>query len=124
MLEIQAHRAEFAKTYCADQVFINPPYSENETTEDYSRRVAEDILASVDGLHRGFDVVVEAAGALECMQIGLQVCRPGGTCKHYTPLSLSTIEVTRFRCSGGRIQRRMASYSHNGHLFKTAQRQR
>jgi threonine dehydrogenase-like Zn-dependent dehydrogenase len=117
VLEIQAHRAEFAKTYCADQVFINPPHNENETTEEYSQRVAKDILTSVDGLYRGFDVVVEAAGALECMQIGLQVCRPGGTCKQYPPLSHSSIELTGFRCSGGRIQRRMASHSHDGHLF-------
>jgi D-xylulose reductase len=81
VLEIQPHRADFAKTYCADQVFVNPPHKENESSEDYSRRVAREILASVDGLYRGFDVVVEAAGALECMQIGIQVCRPGGTCK-------------------------------------------
>ncbi|EXJ75275.1 uncharacterized protein A1O5_01971 [Cladophialophora psammophila CBS 110553] len=79
VFEVQPHRAEFAKTYCADQAFVNPPRHLNETTEEYSNRVAKHILSSVDGLYRGFDVVVEAAGAEECMQIGLHVCKPGGT---------------------------------------------
>ncbi|KEF62068.1 uncharacterized protein A1O9_00040 [Exophiala aquamarina CBS 119918] len=83
ILEIQPHRAEFAKSYCADYVFVNPSRAgESETTEEYSQRVSQHILSSVDGLYRGFDVVVEAAGAEECMQIGLQVVRPGGTCEN------------------------------------------
>lgn len=60
---------------------MNPPHLPSETTENYSIRVAKHILDSVPGLDRGFDVVIEAAGAEECMQIGIQVCKPGGTCK-------------------------------------------
>lgn len=81
-MEIQPHRAEFAKSYCADQVFVNPARKEKETTEEYSTRVSKEILSSVDGLYRGFDVVIEAAGAEDCMQIGLQVTRPCGTCEY------------------------------------------
>jgi D-xylulose reductase len=80
-MEIQPHRAEFAKTFCADQAIVNPPRSDREKTEEYSERVAKLILNSVDGVHRGFDVCIEATGAEECMQIGMKVCRPGGPCE-------------------------------------------
>ena len=80
-LEKQPHRAEFAKTYCADHVFVNPPKTAGEETLAYSRRVSKHILESVPGLDRGFDVCIEASGAEECMQMGLILCRPGGCCK-------------------------------------------
>ncbi|OQU93639.1 hypothetical protein CLAIMM_00121 [Cladophialophora immunda] len=79
VFEKQPHRAEFAKEYCADFVFQNPPRDPEESNNAYVSRVSKDILESVPGLHRGFDVCIEAAGAEECMQLGIKLCRPGGT---------------------------------------------
>ena len=79
-LKKQKHRVEFAKHYCADEAFQNPPRLEGETTSAYATRVSNDILSKVEGLDRGFDVCIEASGAEECMQIGMKLCRPGGTC--------------------------------------------
>lgn len=81
VFERQRHRAEFAKGYCADDVFVNPPRQPDETTSAYATRVSQHILGNVPGLHRGFDICIEAAGAEECMQLGVKLCRPGGTCK-------------------------------------------
>ncbi|KIX03569.1 chlorophyll synthesis pathway protein BchC [Rhinocladiella mackenziei CBS 650.93] len=78
-LEKQPHRAEFAKRFTGGNVFVNPERLSGETTEQYSRRVAKDILDHTPGLYRGFDVCIEATGAEECMQMGITVCRPGGT---------------------------------------------
>lgn len=80
-LEKQAHRAEFARGFGGDQAFVNPARLAGETTEAYSARVAKHILDHSPGLYRGFDVCIEATGAEECMQMGIAVCRPGGTCK-------------------------------------------
>lgn len=79
VLEKEAHRAEFAKKYCADQVFQNPPKTPGEQTREYAVRVSNHILENVTGLYRGFDVCIEASGAFECMQMGIKLCRPGGT---------------------------------------------
>jgi D-xylulose reductase len=79
VLEKEAHRAEFAKEYCADQVFVNPPrQSPGESTGSHSDRVSKHILDNMEGLYRGFDVCIEASGKEECMQMGIKVCRPGG----------------------------------------------
>ena len=75
------HRAEFARSYCADYAFVNPPKVAGEGSLTYSRRVATQILSEVPGLSRGFDLCIEASGAEECMQMGLILCRPGGCCK-------------------------------------------
>jgi threonine dehydrogenase-like Zn-dependent dehydrogenase len=83
VLEKQTHRAEFAKQYCADHVFVNPPREVGEQTLAYSRRVGREIIEGVPGLRRGFDVCIEAAGAEECMQMGLILCRPGGCCRSF-----------------------------------------
>lgn len=105
MFEIQPHRAAFAKQYCADDAFVNPPRNPGETTENYSTRVAKHILESVPGLARGFDVVIEAAGAEECMQIGIQVCKPGGTCKWERSSAAMAAAFTNTECRypGGHI---------------------
>ncbi|KAH8807134.1 chaperonin 10-like protein [Xylogone sp. PMI_703] len=79
VLEKQRHRVEFSKRYCSDYAFENPPYNQGEDTEAYSERVSQQILKGVPGLARGFDVYFDATGAEECMQIGIKLCRPGGT---------------------------------------------
>ena len=79
VLEKAAHRAEFAKSYCADQVFQSPDMEKGETTSAYSTRVSKHILDNVSGLHRGFDVCIEACGAEVTMQMGLKLCKPNGT---------------------------------------------
>ena len=80
VFEKQPHRAKFAKKYCADYVFQNPPRDPDETNSEYVTRISQQILGNVPGLHRGFDVCIEATGAEECMQLGIKLCRPGGTC--------------------------------------------
>jgi D-xylulose reductase len=81
ILEKMPHRAEFARSYCADYAFVNPPKEADEGALAYSRRVAKKILSEVPKLDRGFDICIEASGAEECMQMGLILCRPGGCCK-------------------------------------------
>jgi threonine dehydrogenase-like Zn-dependent dehydrogenase len=83
VLEKTAHRAAFARTYCANQVFENPPYDPGETTSEYATRVSKHIMENVPGIHRGFDVCIEAAGEEECMQMGIKLCKPNGTCKFW-----------------------------------------
>ncbi|PGH08301.1 chlorophyll synthesis pathway protein BchC [Polytolypa hystricis UAMH7299] len=80
VFEKQTHRVEFAKSYCADHAFQNPPRNNpDETTQAYATRVSKHILESVPGVGRGFDICIEATGAEECMQMGIKLCRPGGT---------------------------------------------
>jgi threonine dehydrogenase-like Zn-dependent dehydrogenase len=40
-------------------------------------------MENVPGIHRGFDVCIEAAGEEECMQMGIKLCKPNGTCKFW-----------------------------------------
>jgi D-xylulose reductase len=80
VLEKEPHRTEFAKTYCADQVFVNPPREKGEITSAYATRVSKHISANVCGLQRGgFDVCIEACGAEETMQMGIMLAKHGGT---------------------------------------------
>lgn len=89
VLDKETHRAEFARGYCADLAFVSPPReSANEPSEVYSDRVSKHILENVSGLHRGFDVCIEASGVEVCMQIGIKCCRPGGTCEYSVAVKL------------------------------------
>jgi D-xylulose reductase len=83
ILEKQPHRAQFARTYCADYTFVNLQRTAEDDAETfhYSNRVSTHILKNVPGLNRGFDVCLEATGAEECMQMAILLCRPGGTCR-------------------------------------------
>jgi D-xylulose reductase len=81
VFEKQEHRVEFAKNYCADYAFQNLSRAPDETTQAYANRASQNILQNVPGIGRGFDICIEAAGAEECMQMGIKLCRPGGTCK-------------------------------------------
>lgn len=83
VVEKQAHRVDFAKRYCADVAIQTPPKEEGQDSEEYAQNFAFDVLAQVPeaSRNRGFDVCIDASGAAECMQMGIELCRPGGTCK-------------------------------------------
>lgn len=83
VIEKEPHRAQFATKFTADQVFVNSPRSPSESLEDYSSKLAKHILDNVKDLNRGFDIVIEAAGAAECMNTGIRVVRPNGICKYH-----------------------------------------
>ncbi|KAL4861580.1 hypothetical protein BDV12DRAFT_203873 [Aspergillus spectabilis] len=79
VFEKQRHRVEFAQKYCADYAFQNPAREPEEDNQAYATRASRHILDNVPGVGRGFDICIEAAGAEECMQMGIKLCRPGGT---------------------------------------------
>jgi threonine dehydrogenase-like Zn-dependent dehydrogenase len=81
VLEKDPYRAEFARSYCANQVYENLPYEKDETVTAYSLRMSKHIMENTLGLYRGFDVCIEASGAFECMQMGINLCKPNGTCE-------------------------------------------
>jgi threonine dehydrogenase-like Zn-dependent dehydrogenase len=91
VVERQKHRALFVSQFGADQVIVNPPRQEAETTDSYAERFSKSILEEVSDLNRGFDIVIEAAGSEECMNIGLRVARNNATCK----LTVREIVVVR-----------------------------
>ena len=110
VLEKQAHRAEFAKRYCADHVFVNPPRESDEQPLAYARRVSKEIIESVPDVDRGFDVCIEAAGKEECMQMGMILCRPGGCCKYFA----TRRDYIGMRC----IRRSMTDTMNRPHMCK------
>jgi threonine dehydrogenase-like Zn-dependent dehydrogenase len=79
VLEKDPYRAEFARSYCANQVYENLPYEKDETVTAYSLRMSKHIIENTLGLYRGFDVCIEASGEFECMQMGINLCKPNGT---------------------------------------------
>jgi hypothetical protein len=60
-------------------------------------------MENVPGIHRGFDVCIEAAGEEECMQIGIKLCKPNGTCNFWEARESRRNMLMRGRCSGGHV---------------------
>ncbi|KAI5306276.1 hypothetical protein KEM56_001602 [Ascosphaera pollenicola] len=75
VVEKQAHRVEFAKRFYADVVIQNPPRPVDQNSEEYAQDFAFDVLAAVPeaSRNRGFDVCIDASGAEECMQMGIEL---------------------------------------------------
>ncbi|CRG89489.1 L-iditol 2-dehydrogenase [Talaromyces islandicus] len=78
-VDISSSRADFAKKFAADGVYVpqhdsSPPAGPVEA----SRAMAEKIVAEFD-LGEGADVVLECTGAESCIQAGIFAAKKGGT---------------------------------------------
>lgn len=79
-VDISKSRAEFAKGFGADHVYVpeKGPADPNVDPVDASRATAEKIVAQF-GLGEGADVVLECTGAAPCIQAGIFAAKKGGT---------------------------------------------
>lgn len=77
-VDISQSRAEFARSFGADAVFIPPTKSEGIDEAEWSAQVARMIRQEFD-LGEGPDVVLEATGAQSCIQTGVHLTKKGGT---------------------------------------------
>ncbi|KAI0413233.1 GroES-like protein [Xylaria grammica] len=78
-VDISKSRAEFAKTFGADGIFIpEKPLDSNADPVDASRATAEEIIQQFR-LGEGADVVLECTGAAPCIQAGIFAAKKGGT---------------------------------------------
>ncbi|KAJ5454802.1 uncharacterized protein N7458_005758 [Penicillium daleae] len=77
-VDISQSRAEFARTFGADDVFVPPARPEGVNDSAWSEEVARIMKEKFD-LGEGPDVVLEATGAQACIQTGIHLVRKGGT---------------------------------------------
>lgn len=77
-VDISRARAQFAKEFAADDVYVNESRAEGKDPVDAAREVAEKIKSQF-GLSQGVDVVLECTGAEPCIQAGVYALRSGGT---------------------------------------------
>ncbi|GAW15573.1 hypothetical protein ANO14919_049870 [Xylariales sp. No.14919] len=78
-VDISKSRAEFAKTFGADGIFIpGKPLDSDADPVDASRATAEEIIQQFR-LGEGADVVLECTGAAPCIQAGIFAAKKGGT---------------------------------------------
>lgn len=78
-VDISQSRAEFARTFGADDVFVPPVRPVGVDDSVWSEEVARIMKEKFD-LGEGPDVVLEATGAQACIQTGIHLVRKGGTC--------------------------------------------
>lgn len=77
-VDISEARAQFAREFAADGVYVNTSYpAEGTDPVDTSRALGEAIVAEY-GLGEGADVVLECTGAEPCIQAGMFAARKGG----------------------------------------------
>lgn len=77
-VDISQSRAEFARTFGADDIFVPPAKPEGVDDSAWSEEVAKIMKEKFD-LGEGPDVVLEATGAQACIQTGIHLVRKGGT---------------------------------------------
>ncbi|KAF4125464.1 D-xylulose reductase [Geosmithia morbida] len=78
-VDISEARAQFARDFTADGVFLNNAEpTAGADPVDAAREVAEKIVADY-GLGLGADVVLECTGAEPCIQAGVFAAKKGGT---------------------------------------------
>lgn len=77
-VDISQSRAEFAKSFGADDVFIPPAKPDGVEDTAWSEEVAK-LMKEKFGLGEGPDVVLEATGAQACIQTGIHLTKKGGT---------------------------------------------
>lgn len=78
-VDISKSRADFAKNFAADGVFVpqrdpNPPADSVEASRAMAEKIVEEF-----GLGEGADVVLECTGAEPCIQAGIFAAKKGGT---------------------------------------------
>ena len=77
-VDISESRAQFARDFAADEVYINKPrLAQGQDPMEAARAVGERIVADF-GLREGADVVLECTGAEPCIQAGVFAARKGG----------------------------------------------
>ncbi|OQU97038.1 Alcohol dehydrogenase GroES-like domain-containing protein [Cladophialophora immunda] len=79
IVEKEEHRAQFLRDHVTKHVFVDPPRDQSEEVDVYAERLARLILEKHPDLDRGFDIVIDASGSEECMNMGIRVARPGAT---------------------------------------------
>ncbi|GLI81847.1 hypothetical protein PoHVEF18_010239 [Penicillium ochrochloron] len=77
-VDISQSRAEFARTFGADDVFVPPVRPAGVVDSVWSEEVARIMKEKFDS-GEGPDVVLEATGAQACIQTGIHFVRKGGT---------------------------------------------
>ncbi|KAJ5303673.1 GroES-like protein [Penicillium atrosanguineum] len=77
-VDISQSRADFARTFGADDVFIPPSKPDGKEETAWSEEVAH-IMKEMFDLGEGPDVVLEATGAQACIQTGIHLTKKGGT---------------------------------------------
>lgn len=77
-IDISQSRAEFARTFGADEVFVPPAKPEGKDDTAWNEEVAR-IIKDKFNLGEGPDVVLEATGAQACIQTGIHLTKKGGT---------------------------------------------
>lgn len=79
-VDLSEARAQFARSFAADGVFVNKPTGPAGPIDpvDAARAVGEEIVSEFR-LGEGADVVLECTGAEPCIQAGIFAARKGGT---------------------------------------------
>lgn len=77
-VDISQSRAQFARDFGADDVFVPPAKPEGTDDTAWNEEVAK-IMKEKFNLGEGPDVVLEATGAQACIQTGIHLTKKGGT---------------------------------------------
>lgn len=80
-VDVVPTRVEFASTYAATEVFLAPAQS-GEDAMEYSMKTAETIKSTLGVEDRGptsIDLVIDATGAVTCIQMAFILAKAGGT---------------------------------------------
>ena len=82
--DISQARVEFAKKHYATHGFVPNKKADGMDSMVFARQLAQRVVSEV-GLEEGVDVIIEASGAEACMQAGIALVKPGGTCTYLLP---------------------------------------
>lgn len=77
-VDISQSRADFARDFGADDVFVPPAKPQGTDDTAWNEEVAK-IMKEKFNLGEGPDVVLEATGAQACIQTGIHLTKKGGT---------------------------------------------
>jgi D-xylulose reductase len=78
--DIEQSRVDFAREHYADVGVISPVNTEAAEPLGFATDFVNGVIAK-EGLGSGVDLTIEASGAEACVQMGVMITKPGGTCK-------------------------------------------
>ena len=78
--DLEKSRVDFALSYAADVGIVSPMNNDGKNPLDFASELMDEVMKA-HGLGSGVDLTIEASGAEACVQMGVVITKPGGTCK-------------------------------------------
>lgn len=84
--DIEKSRVDFALGYVADVGIVSPMNKDGTPPLEFASNFVDEVMKE-HGLGSGVDLTIEASGAEACVQMGVAITKPCGTCTFQTPTS-------------------------------------